>query len=89
MRKTLASGMFAAALLAAAVFPATGLAAGLGGRTFSIVAHFEYLDGFEYDYTVATGVEASEVSSYLAECGRGHAQGAGAVVRFHCYPVPE
>jgi len=38
---------------------------------------------------VATGVEASDVPSYLADCGRSHARGAGAVVTFHCYPVPE
>ena len=89
MRKTLASGMFATALLAATLFPATGLAAGRGAQTFSIVAHFEYVDGFEFDYTVASGVDASDVPSYLADCGRSHARGAGAVVRYHCYPVPE
>jgi len=89
MKKTLASGMFAAALMAVLGLSATGLAASSRAQTWSIVAHFEYVDGFEFDYTVATGVEASDVPSYLADCGRSHARGAGAVVTFHCYPVPE
>ena len=89
MKKMLTSLAFAVALSGFFGSPVAGLAAGLDDQTWSIVAHFQYVDGFEFDYTVATGVPTAQVHLALAECGRGHQHGAGAVVRFHCYPVAE
>jgi hypothetical protein len=54
---------------------------------FSIVVHFQYSDGFEFDYVLERGVPASEVGAALAECGRSHS--TGSVVQYHCYPIPE
>ena len=83
VRKMLVPGVFAAAL--AALMGAVPAAAAL--RTWSIVVHFTYQDGFEYDYVLRTGVSAADVPSMLAECGASHS--AGSVVRYHCFPVPE
>jgi hypothetical protein len=58
-----------------------------GDRLWSLVAHFRYQDGFEYDYVVRTGVPTREISTFLAECGASH--WTGSVVWYHCYPVPE
>ena len=56
-------------------------------RLWSIVVHFQYDDGFEFDYVIETGVPTSELGAALGECGRSHA--TGSVVRYHCYPIPE
>jgi len=56
-------------------------------RLWSIVVHFQYADGFEFDYVIETGVPTSELGAALGECGRSHE--TGSVVRYHCYPVPE
>jgi hypothetical protein len=56
-------------------------------QSWSIVAHFRYQDGFEYDYVFARGVPTREISSYLAPCGASH--WTGSVVRYYCYPIPE
>jgi hypothetical protein len=79
-------------LLAAALTGLTGLTpAGAvlhaAPRLWSIVVHFQYADGSEYDIVLDTGVPTSELGAALAECGRSHS--TGSVVRYHCYPLPE
>jgi hypothetical protein len=86
MKKLLMQGLFVAAVTALIGFQATGVAA-RGARLWSIVAHFEYEDGFEFDYVIERGVPTSELGAALAECGRSHS--IGSVVRYHCYPVAE
>lgn len=56
-------------------------------QLWSIVVHFQYADGFEFDYVIDTGVPTSELGAALAECGQSHV--TGSVVRYHCYPVQE
>lgn len=56
-------------------------------QLWSIVVHFQYADGFEFDYVIDTGVPTSEIGAALAACGQSHV--TGSVVRYHCYPVPE
>jgi hypothetical protein len=51
------------------------------------VVHFQYENGFEFDYVLERGVSTENVGAALAECGRSHR--SGSVVRYHCYPVPE
>jgi len=80
-------GVFAAALIAMTGLQAAGAAA-QGRPTFSIVVHFQYQDGFEFDYVLERGVPASEIGAALGECGASHWTG-GNVVHYHCYPVAE
>jgi hypothetical protein len=77
--------LLVAAVIALTGFQATGVAA--HERTFSIVIHFQYQDGFEFDYVLERGVPTAELGRALGECGRSHRNGA--VVQYHCYPVPE
>lgn len=86
VRKMLLPGAFAA-LAAVISLHATAVSAQPAPPTWSIVAHFSYQDGFEYDYVVRTGVTNEEKASMLAECGASH--WTGSVVRYHCFPVPE
>ena len=86
MKKVLMRGVFVAALAALIGFGATGLAA-QGQRLWSIVIHFQYQDGFEFDYVLERGVSTADVGAALAECGRSHR--TGSVVHYHCYAVPE
>ena len=86
MKNVLAQGVFVAALTAAIGVQASGVAA-QGQRLWSIVAHFEYQDGFELDYVIQRGVATADMAAALADCGRSH--WTGTVVRYHCYPVPE
>jgi len=86
MKKALTMGVFAAALTALIGFQASGVAA-QGQPLWSIVVHFQYQDGFEFDYVLEQGVSTAEVGAALAACGRSH--WTGSVVRYHCYPVPE
>jgi hypothetical protein len=86
MRKVLKQGVFVAALIALIGFGAT-TAAAQGERLWSIVIHFQYQDGFEFDYVLERGVSTQDIAAALAECGRSHR--TGSVVRYHCYPVPE
>ena len=86
-RKMLVPGMFAVALAALIGFHATAVSAQPPSPTWSLVAHFTYQDGFEYDYVVRTGVSTEDVPAFLAECGSSH--WTGTVVRYHCYPVLE
>lgn len=85
-RKALIRGVFAAVLAALMGFQGTGLAAQAPGL-WSIVIHFQYADGFEFDYVLQRGVPPAGLGAALAECGRSHQ--TGSVVRYHCYPVPE
>jgi len=57
------------------------------GPSWSIVIHFQYQDGFEFDYVLERGVSTADLGAALAECGRSHRNGA--VVQYHCYAVPE
>jgi hypothetical protein len=87
MKKMLLPGVFVAAVTALVGFHATGVAAEPASQRWSIVVHFEYQNGFEYDYVLASGVPTSLMPSMLEECGRSHS--SGSVVRYHCFPVPE
>ena len=87
MKKKLLSGVLAIALVALVGIHATGVSAQQASQLFSIVAHFEYLDGFSFDYVLAEGVRPSDVHSLLQYCGQSH--WTGSVVRYHCSAVPE
>ena len=86
MKKALTMGVFAAALTALIGFQASGVAA-QGQPLWSIVIHFQYRDGFEFDYVLERGVSTEDLPAALADCGRSHRNGS--VVQYHCYPVPE
>jgi hypothetical protein len=86
MKKVLMPGVFVAALTALIGFQVTALAAD-GQGLWSIVVHFQYQDGFEFDYVLQRGVSTESLPAGLADCGRSHR--IGSVVRYHCYPVPE
>jgi hypothetical protein len=77
--------LIVAAVIALLGFQATGAAA--QGHSWSIVIHFQYQDGFEFDYVLERGVAPGDLGAALAECGRSHRNGA--VVQYHCYAVPE
>ena len=85
MRKALTIGVFVAAVTALIGFQASGVAA--QPPLWSIVVHFQYEDGFEFDYVLEQGVSTADLGAALAECGRSHWNGS--VVRYHCYAVPE
>ena len=86
LKTALMRGVFIAALTALIGFAATEVAA-QGQRLWSIVIHFQYQDGFEFDYVLERGVPSSELGAALAECGRSHRNGS--VMHYHCYPVAE
>jgi len=86
MKKILMQGVFVAALMALIGFGATTVSA-LGQQLWSIVIHFQYQDGFEFDYVLQRGVSTAEIGAALAECGRSHQ--TGSVVRYYCFPLPE
>ena len=86
MKTMLMRGMFVAALAATMGIQATGVAA-QGEQLWSIVVHFRYDNGFEYDYVLERGVSTQELPAALADCARSHS--TGSVVQYHCYPVPE
>jgi hypothetical protein len=86
MKKVLMHGVFVAALTALIGFGASGVAA-QGQQLWSIVIHFQYQDGFEFDYVLERGVSAADMPAALADCGRSHR--TGSVVSYYCYPVPE
>ncbi|HET7696344.1 MAG TPA: hypothetical protein VFK57_11590 [Vicinamibacterales bacterium] len=87
MKSKLLSGVLAAAVAALVGVPAVAAAAQPASQLWTIVVHFEYADGFNYDYPLRTGVPTSEVPGYLADCGRAHQQPS--VVLFRCFPIPE
>ena len=86
VKKVLMAGVFAAALTAVIGSQAAGVAAA-GERLWSIVIHFQYQDGFEFDYVLERGIPTKDLSAELADCGPSHS--TGTVVHYHCYPVPE
>ena len=85
--KGLMPTMYATALTALIGLPLAGAVVHAAPPLWSIVVHFQYADGFEFDYVLDRGVPTSEVGAALAECGRSH--WTGSVVRYHCYPVAE
>jgi len=87
MRKKLLSGVLAVVMAALVGIHATGVSAQQASPLFSIVVHFEYANGFSFDYVLAEGVPPSEVHSLLQYCGQSH--WTGSVVRYHCHAVPE
>jgi hypothetical protein len=88
MKKQLLAGVLAVAMAAVMVgIGSTGVSAEPASRTFSIAVHFEYADGFNYDYVLARGVEPSDVHSMLQECGKSH--WTKSVVRYYCFAIPE
>ena len=87
MRKRLLSGVLAVVMTALIGIHATGVAAQQAAPTFSVLVHFEYADGFSFDYVLAEGVPASDVHTTLQDCGQSH--WTKSVVRYHCYAVPE
>jgi hypothetical protein len=87
VKRIVLSGVFAAAVAALIGFQSTAVSAAGESRLWSIVVHFEYQDGFEYDYVLARGVPTDIMPSMLAECGSSH--WTGSVVRYHCFPIPE
>ena len=80
------TGMLVAGLTALVGFQATGMAA-QAERLWSVVVHFEYDNGSEYDYVLRTGVSTEQMHEALEDCGRSH--WTGSVVRYYCYPIPE
>jgi hypothetical protein len=86
MRKVLRQGAFVAFLTAPFGSLATGVTA-QEQELWTIMIHFQYQDGFEFDYVLERGVSTTEVGAALAACGRSHR--TGSVVRYQCYPVPE
>ena len=87
VKRMLLPGVFAAIVAALIGFTTTSVSASGASRLWSIVVHFQYEDGFEYDYVLARGVPTEIMPSMLAECGRSHS--TRSVVRYHCFPVPE
>jgi len=87
MNSKVLSGTLVVVLLALAALSGAEVAAAPNSGLWSVVVHFAYIDGSEYDYVIATGIPTREVASYLAECGRSHR--TGSVVRYHCYAIPE
>jgi hypothetical protein len=87
MNVKLLVGVLAVVIAVLIGLPSANFASPPAGQTWSMVVHFAYQDGTEYDYIFARGVSTRELSSYLAECGASH--WTGSVVRYHCYPIPE
>jgi hypothetical protein len=85
MKKTFLSLAVALAVLVGT--PSLGIAGELAARLWSVAVHFEYADGTEYDYVLASGLSTSAMKAMLSECGRSHWDGS--VVRYHCFPIPE
>ena len=86
MKKRLMTGVLAAAVMALVSFQGTA-ATQPASRLWTIFVHFEYADGFNYDYPIRRGVPTSEMPSFLQDCGSSHSDPG--VVRFYCYPVAE
>jgi len=87
LKKGLMPRVCATALAALIGLQLTGAAVQAAPKLWSIVVHFQYADGFEFDYVIETGVPTSELGAALGQCGQSHS--IGSVVRYHCYPVPE
>lgn len=86
LKKMVMAGAFAAALAAGIGWQTTGMAA-QAQQLWSIVIHFQYDSGFEFDYVLRRGVSTADLPAALAECAQSHS--TPSVVRYHCYPVAE
>jgi hypothetical protein len=86
MKRVLIQAVLVAAFTAVSGFQAAGVAA-QGQPLWSVVIHFQYENGFEFDYVLERGVSTADLADALAECGRSHR--TGSVVRYYCYPVQE
>lgn len=86
MRKKLLSVVLAV-VVALVGIASTGVAAQQASQLFSVVIHFEYASGFSFDYVLAEGVTAREMTSILQWCGQSHQNPD--VVRYYCYPVAD
>ena len=49
-----------------------GVSAANDSQLWSVVIHIEYVSGFEYEITFATGVPTSSLPSILEYCGSAH-----------------
>lgn len=87
MRKKLLSGVLAVVLAALVGIASTGVSAQQAPQLFTVGIHFEYENGFNFDYVLAESVSAAEAHSILQDCGRSHR--TRQVVRYHCYVIPE
>jgi len=87
MKTRLLTAVLAVALAVSAGIYSTGVSAQGAAPTFSVAVHFEYENGFNYDYILARGVAPSEVHAILSECGKSH--WTGSVVWYHCFVIPE
>jgi hypothetical protein len=88
MKKKLLSGVVLAVALAALVgMNSTSASAAPVSPSWSVAVHLAYANGDEYDIVIARGLETSQMSSMLSDCGKSH--WTGTVVRYHCYPIPE
>jgi hypothetical protein len=87
VRRALVRGLAAATLAALVAFHVTEASAQGDARRWSVVIHFEYQDGTEFDYVLATGVSTPEMAAMMQECGASHS--TGSVVRYHCFPIAE
>lgn len=88
MKKKLLSGIVLAVTLAALVGSrSTTVAAEQASHLWSVAVNLRYANGDIYDIVIARGLETSQMSAMLADCGRSHRQGT--VVWYHCYPIPE
>ena len=86
MKKRVLTGVLALAIAAMAGI-STGVAAQEGLKTWAVAAHFEYADGFSFDYVIARGLSNAEKAAMLANCGQSHS--TKQVVKYHCYAIPE
>ena len=87
MKRKLLSGVLAVVMAAMVGLASTGVAAQQASQLWSVMIHFEYASGFSFDYVLAEGVTAREMTSILQWCGQSHQNKD--VVRYYCYPVAE
>src|SRR5262245_33287503 len=86
MKNRILTAVLAVALAVSAGVSSTGVSA-QPSQTFSVAVHFEYEDGFNFDYILTRGVAPSEVHAILSDCGGSH--WTKSVVRYHCFVIPE
>jgi len=88
MKKKLVSGVVLAVAMAALVgIQSARVAAAQASQLWSVAVNLRYANGDIYDIVIARGLETSEMSAMLQDCGRSHKQGT--VVWYHFYPIAE
>jgi len=87
MKTKILSVVLAIAMVLVAGISSPGVSAQQAEKTWSVAVHIEYPDGFVYDHAFATGVPASELRTYLLECGQSHRDQNW--LRMYCYAFPE